>query len=117
MKRQAAWIVAVAGLLALSADAACALVNMALGHQPMPSFAGNRHRSSRGIDELQGKYRVGVLGDAQKGLANFANIIRAVKAEGVDFMIQTGDLVSTNDEGHYRLAALTLERANPRVRI
>src|SRR3989442_1339657 len=117
VKRKVAWIVAVAGLLALSVAAACALVNMALGHQPMPSFASNRHRSSRGIDELQGKYRVGVLGDAQKGLANLANIVRAVKAEGVDFMIQTGDLASTNDEGHYRLAALMLERADPRVRL
>src|SRR5205809_7090813 len=101
MKRKLAWTVAVAGLLALSADAGCALINMALGHWSMPAFAGNRHRPSRGVDELQGKYRVGVLGDAQKGLANLANIIRAVKAEGVDFMIQTGDLISSNDEGHY----------------
>jgi 3',5'-cyclic AMP phosphodiesterase CpdA len=57
------------------------------------------------------RYRVAVLGDSQKGLANLSNLLRCVKEEKVDFILHTGDLVSTNDEGHYRLVALYLERA------
>jgi len=49
-------------------------------------------------------FRIGVLGDAQKGLANLRNITRAVVTEKVSMLVQTGDLVSNNDEGHYRLA-------------
>lgn len=56
------------------------------------------------------RFRVGVLGDSQKGLANFSRITHAVVAESVDFMIHTGDLVATNDEGHYRLAEQSLKR-------
>jgi predicted phosphodiesterase len=52
----------------------------------------------------RGAFRIGVLGDAQKGLANLRNIMRAVVAERVRMMFQTGDLVASNDEGHYRLA-------------
>lgn len=55
-------------------------------------------------------FRVGVLGDAQKGLANLRNITRAVLHERVRFILQTGDLVANNDDGHYRLARLFLER-------
>ncbi|HVR83102.1 MAG TPA: metallophosphoesterase [Planctomycetota bacterium] len=55
-------------------------------------------------------FRIGVLGDAQKGLANFSKITQAVLKEEVDFMIQTGDLVATNDQGHYRLAEQYLKR-------
>jgi hypothetical protein len=51
-----------------------------------------------------GVFRIAVLGDAQKGLANLRNILRAVTAEKVFLMVQTGDLVASNDEGHYRLA-------------
>jgi predicted phosphodiesterase len=50
------------------------------------------------------RFRIGVLGDAQKGLANFRNITLATLQQGVGLIIQTGDLVSSNDEGHYRLA-------------
>jgi 3',5'-cyclic AMP phosphodiesterase CpdA len=121
MKRKVAWTVAVAGLLVLAADATCALGNLRFGHESMPAVVGNRHPATpwgprpRVVQPPREQYRVGVLGDGQKGLANLANIIRAVKAEGVDFILQTGDLVSTNDEGHYRLAALTLRRADLRV--
>jgi hypothetical protein len=52
---------------------------------------------------------VGVLGDAQKGLANLRNITRALRSERVRFLLQTGDLVSNNDDGHYRLARRYLE--------
>lgn len=50
------------------------------------------------------RFRVGVLGDAQKGLANLRNITAAVLHERVSLLLQTGDLVSNNDQGHYRLA-------------
>jgi 3',5'-cyclic AMP phosphodiesterase CpdA len=50
------------------------------------------------------RFSVGVLGDAQKGLANLRNITAAVLRERVSLLLQTGDLVSNNDEGHYRLA-------------
>lgn len=56
----------------------------------------------------QTPFRIGVLGDAQKGLANLRNITAAVLREGVSLLLQTGDLVSNNDEGHYRLARLYL---------
>lgn len=49
-------------------------------------------------------FRIGVLGDSQKGLANLRNVTRAVLAEKVALLLHTGDLVASNDEGHYRLA-------------
>lgn len=54
--------------------------------------------------------RIGVLGDSQKGLANLRNIVRQVMKEDVDILLHTGDLVSTNDEGHYALAQLYLQK-------
>jgi predicted phosphodiesterase len=54
--------------------------------------------------------RVGVLGDAQKGLANLSRITAAVLREKVQLVLQTGDFVSNNDEGHYRLARLYYHR-------
>jgi len=54
--------------------------------------------------------RVGVLGDSQKGLANLRNITRELVKEDVSLLLHTGDLVSTNDLGHYRLATLYLKR-------
>ena len=103
MKRKAAWGVAILGLLVLSGDALCGIVNLSLGHRPM-------------VDPVRVgppplRYRVAVLGDAQKGIRNLANVLEAVKRENADFMIQTGDFVSSNDEGHYRLVALVLDRA------
>lgn len=55
-------------------------------------------------------FRVGILGDAQKGLANLSRIASAVHHENVAVMIQTGDLVARNDEGHYRLAQRYLSK-------
>lgn len=55
-------------------------------------------------------FRVGVLGDAQKGLANLRNITAAVNREQVRFLLQTGDMVATNDDGHYVLARRYLQR-------
>ncbi len=117
MKRKIAWVAAVGGMLVLLFLLFCGVVNLSLGNRPMPPGVGNARPAQGGLDTLKSKYRVAVLGDAQKGLANFANILRAVKAENVDFILQTGDLVSTNDEGHYRLVALALERANLGIRL
>lgn len=58
----------------------------------------------------QRPFRIGVLGDAQKGLANLRNITRAVMDQDVALVLQTGDFVSNNDEGHYRLAGLYARR-------
>ncbi len=55
-------------------------------------------------------FRAGILGDAQKGLANLSRIAAAVQREHVAIMIQTGDLVARNDEGHYRLAMRYLSK-------
>lgn len=56
------------------------------------------------------RFAVGVMGDAQKGLANLSNITRALLKEPVQYLLQTGDLVSTNNDGHYQLAELYLSR-------
>lgn len=56
------------------------------------------------------RYKVAVLGDSQKGLSNLRNIARKVADETVAFVLHTGDLVSNNDEGHYRLAFRYLRR-------
>lgn len=61
-----------------------------------------------------GRYRVGILGDSQKGLANLRNITQRVMAEEVLFLLHTGDLVSDNDIGHYRLAAEYLKKGGAR---
>lgn len=103
MRRKLAWIVAVAGKGVLLLALLCGIVNASLGDRPMPAPALP--------SGFKSKYRVAVLGDSQKGLANLANLLRTVKKEGVEFVLQTGDLVSNNDEGHYRLVALALSRA------
>jgi hypothetical protein len=54
------------------------------------------------------RWRVGVLGDSQKGLANLRNIAREVAKQAPRVFLHTGDLVSNNDEGHYRLAYMYL---------
>jgi 3',5'-cyclic AMP phosphodiesterase CpdA len=61
------------------------------------------------------EFRIGVLGDSQKGLANLRNITRAVLQENVSLLVHTGDLVSDNDDGHYRLARLYLRRGGAEV--
>lgn len=52
-----------------------------------------------------GPYKVGVMGDIQKGLTNARNLVDVLRREGVSLTLQTGDLVSDNDDAHYRLAA------------
>lgn len=57
-----------------------------------------------------GPYRVAVLGDLQKGHTNGKNLVDEVRKAGVSLTLQTGDLVSENDDAHYRLAARVLRK-------
>ena len=85
--------------------ALCGILNLAWG--------GFRMAPSANFPDLEApppSYQIAVLGDAQKGLANFDRLLEAVK--GSRLILHTGDLVSTNDEGHYRLVALHLQRAD-----
>jgi predicted phosphodiesterase len=105
--RKAARVGGVAGILALLVLALLGAVNLAVGDRPVPA----RVRNDAPLSDPAPRFRVAVLGDTQKGLANLSNLLRRLKEEKVDLILHTGDLVSTNDEGHYRLAALYLERA------
>jgi hypothetical protein len=49
-------------------------------------------------------WKIGVLGDSQKGLANLRNISREVLKQEVRLVLHSGDLVANNDDGHYFLA-------------
>ncbi len=104
--RKPAWAGAVLGTLLLAFALLCGILDLAIGRRPMP-----RDHSTR---TGGGKVRVAVLGDSQKGLANLSNLLREVLKERPDVVLHTGDLVSTNDEGHYRLAALYMERGGLR---
>ncbi len=94
---------AILGGLVLAFILLCGAVICARGGHPMPRPDLPADPGSR--------FRVAVLGDAQKGLQNFANLLALAKRERPALYLHTGDLVSTNDEGHYRLAALYLRRA------
>lgn len=63
----------------------------------------------------QPRFRIGVLGDSQKGLSNLRDITSRVLREDVSLLLHTGDLVSNNDEGHYRLARRALTRGGAKV--
>ncbi len=105
--RKAAWATAASSGLVLLGLAVCGAVNLAVGGRPMPA----RVRNDQPLSDSGTRFKVAVLGDSQKGLANLSNLLRRVKEEKADLILHTGDLVSTNDEGHYRLVALYLERA------
>lgn len=107
----AAWTVAVAAGLALAAAGLCGVVAAGTPDRPFPLAVGNWPRQP---DERH-RFKVAVLGDSQKGLRNLANLLERIKAERVDFILHTGDLVSHNDDGHYRLVALVLSRARLEV--
>jgi len=92
--RKLKWAGAVSGTVALLFLAFMGILDVFVALSVPPKAALPQHP----------QFRIGVLGDAQKGLANLRNITRAVLQENVSLMIQTGDLVSNNDEGHYRLA-------------
>ena len=96
-------------------------VFVATGLLAFLGFAGILDRSGPVLPRSQAlhpeltRFRIGVLGDSQKGLANLRNITSRVVKEDVPFILHTGDLVSNDDEGHYRLAARYLARGGARV--
>lgn len=101
--RRVCWVGAVSGSILLLFLAYLGLVNW--------SCRNDRHRSvdwkaARSIS------RIGVLGDSQKGLANLRNIVREVCKANVDILLHTGDLVANNDEGHYLLARMYVEKGD-----
>jgi predicted phosphodiesterase len=61
-----------------------------------------------------GSYRVAVLGDSQKGITNLRRLFARLREEKPAFHLHTGDLVSDDDEGHYRLLGWVLrDEGNP----
>ncbi len=99
MPRRIAWAASLGGGLVLSFLALCWL--LAAREIPMTTKFNARPGSL-------GRYRVAVLGDSQKGITNLKNILRRAREERADLLLQTGDIVSSNDEGHYRLLAHVL---------
>lgn len=67
------------------------------------------------LQSEQPRFRIGVLGDSQKGLASLRDITGRLLREDIALLLHTGDLVSNNDEGHYRLARRALTRGGAQV--
>ncbi|MBV8880816.1 MAG: metallophosphoesterase [Planctomycetaceae bacterium] len=104
--RKALWAGAVLGSLCLGLELACGLLWLLRGTPaPLP----------KGPLPAGPKYTVAVLGDVQKGLANFANLLGIVAKEQAGMILQTGDLVAENDPGHYRLVKLAYARSGLQV--
>jgi Icc-related predicted phosphoesterase len=104
--RKAIWAALVPGGLVLLLELLCGLLWLTRGQPPaLP----------RGPLPTGPAFKVAVLGDIQKGLANFAQMLELVGQEHADFILQTGDLVAENDPGHYRLVKLAVERSGTRV--
>ncbi|HLF92435.1 MAG TPA: metallophosphoesterase [Planctomycetota bacterium] len=99
MTRRIAWAAGLGGGLVLSFLALCGL--LAAREIPMTTRFTPRPGTL-------GRYRVAVLGDSQKGITNLKNILRRAREERADLLLQTGDIVSSNDEGHYQLLAHVL---------
>lgn len=100
--KKAAWVGGVAAALGAAFLAVCGAVGLAVGSPRMPFTEWT---------PPTGPYRVAVLGDTQKGLTNLLRLMDALRAEAPALYLHTGDLVSDNDDGHYRLAAHTLARS------
>ncbi len=97
------WFIVGAGSSILFAVAICAIVALDLG-DPKTPMVGNRRELVDRAAEGRGIYRFVVLGDTQKGLASFDVLLAKAMEENPAFLVHSGDLVSHNDEGHYRLA-------------
>jgi predicted phosphodiesterase len=100
--RRVCWIGAVAGSILLLFLAYLGFVNWSFRHDGR--FPTVDWKAVKSVS------RVGVLGDSQKGLANFRNIVRELRKADVDILLHTGDLVANNDEGHYLLARMYLRK-------
>ena len=98
--RKALWAGTVAGSAGLLALAFLGVLDW-----QFPAFRPEKPGGKGpGSEGPPGLWKVGVLGDSQKGLANFRNIAREVTQQHVELLLHTGDLVANNDTGHYRLA-------------
>lgn len=100
MKRLA-WAGAILGSLAAAVFALLGAVATFSPDVPWPPVAWS---------PPEGPYKVAVLGDIQKGLTNARNLVEEFRRAGVSLTLQSGDLVSENDDGHYRLAARALRK-------
>lgn len=99
--RIAAWGVAGGGTLGLLFLALCALWDAGDASMPVSGDPG----------DPGDRYAVAVLGDTQKGLGSFADLLVELRKSDPALYLHSGDLVSRNDEGHYRLAARALRKA------
>jgi hypothetical protein len=100
--KKALWAVVIPGGLLLLLELVCGLLWL---------FRGNPAALPKNPLPSSPTYKVAVLGDVQKGLANFSNMLERVRQEHASLILQTGDLVAENDPGHYRLVKLAVERS------
>jgi len=63
----------------------------------------------------EGPFRFIVLGDIQSGFKNLTKLLHPAVSAPPHFILQTGDLVSHADSGHYNLVLHELEKADLRV--
>lgn len=96
MKRALAWTGVVLGGLATAFFGLCLGLVLVTADVPMPPGTWT---------PPPGPYTVAVLGDSQKGLTNLKNLVRELGRVKPSLTLHTGDLVSENDDAHYRLAA------------
>lgn len=99
--RKAAWVGMIGSAIGSVFLALCGGVDLAVGSPRMPFTQWT---------PPAGRYRVAVLGDTQKGLTNLVRLMEALRKEEPALYLHTGDLVSDNDDAHYRLAAHVLSR-------
>lgn len=68
------------------------------------------------LAEPEGSFRFAVFGDIQQVTEKLPQLLSALKEENpVSFIVQTGDLVSHSDSGHYNLLMNELARSGLRV--
>ncbi len=100
--RRTAWTALVGGAGSLGFLLFCGVLDWVAGDPaPLPKPA----------PPPPGPYRVAVLGDSQKGITNLRNLLARLQEERPAFYLQTGDFVSDDDEGHYRLLGWILREA------
>jgi 3',5'-cyclic AMP phosphodiesterase CpdA len=106
MKRKLAGALLLLGIALLLLLYACLGIAFAVG-RPRPAILANENLPPND----QPSVRIAVLGDTQKGVAAFAELLQRAKGEGMDLAVHTGDFVSHADQGHYNLALAWLDRA------